>query len=534
MHLILTNDKTDWAEFTSQPIAMVQDKATQKISLTQEKNVNDAYLSQHNLVLLGRFPPLYPENLGGNEFIRAHGARFPYIVGEMANGIATAQMVINAAKVGLFACFGAAGLDVASVEKNLHHIKRELGEHVECWGSNLINSPQDPSLESALVDLYLRLGIKRVSASAYLTLSPHIVRYAATGLKRDGKGEIIRKNFVLAKLSRPEVAKHFMSPPPADMLNHLVFNKSISQSEAELAAALPIALDITVESDSAGHTDNRPLSALFTTIQQQALAMERHYAYPSAFRLGAAGGLGTPGSLAAAFALGSSYVLTGSINAASIESGLSLEAKKMLASACISDVMMAPAADMFELGVKLQVLKRGSLFALRAAKLYELYKNYSSIEAIPTLEKEKIEKEIFRASLDKIWESTQNYFIKRDPQQLIRAEKDAKHKMALLFRWYLGQSSHWAILGDSARRIDYQLWCGPAMGAFNAWVAGTFLEKLENRSVVEIGLNLLQGAAAITRMHAMRSLGVDVPNRFFNFVPRELKGHLHRVEEKFA
>ena len=28
--------------------------------------------------------------------------------------------------------------------------------------------------------------------------------------------------------------------------------------------------------------------------------------------------------------------------------------------------------------------------------------------------------------------------------------------------------------------MDYQIWCGPAM-ASNAWTAGTFLEKPENR-----------------------------------------------------
>ena len=35
---------------------------------------------------------------------------------------------------------------------------------------------------------------------------------------------------------------------------------------------------------------------------------------------------------------------------------------------------MAPAADMFEMGVKLQVLKRGTMFPMRAQKLYELYR----------------------------------------------------------------------------------------------------------------------------------------------------------------
>jgi trans-AT polyketide synthase, acyltransferase and oxidoreductase domains len=44
----------------------------------------------------------------------------------------------------------------------------------------------------------------------------------------------------------------------------------------------------------------------------------------------------------------------------------------MLSEATQTDITMAPAADMFERGVKVQVLKAGTLFALRAARLFEL------------------------------------------------------------------------------------------------------------------------------------------------------------------
>ena len=48
--------------------------------------------------------------------------------------------------------------------------------------------------------------------------------------------------------------------------------------------------------------------------------------------------------------------------------------------------------------------------------------------------------------------------------------------------------------GNTAGRAqDYQLWCGPAMGSFNAWARGSFLEAVENRTVVQIALNLLEG-----------------------------------------
>ena len=94
--------------------------------------------------------------------------------------------------------------------------------------------------------------------------------------------------------------------------------------------------------------------------------------------------------------------------------------------------------------------------------------------------------------------------------------------MALVFRWYLGQSSRWAIQGLPERRLDYQIWCGPAMGAFNAWVQGSFLEPIAQRTVVQIALNLLEGAAAITRAQQLRSYGVPVAAEAFDFRPRPL------------
>ena len=69
--------------------------------------------------------------------------------------------------------------------------------------------------------------------------------------------------------------------------------------------------------------------------------------------------------------------------------------------------------------------------------------------------------------------------------------------MALVFRWYLGLSSHWANTGEPSRTVDYQIWCGPAMAAFNEWVHGSFLQQPENRRVVTVALNILYGAAVL-------------------------------------
>ncbi len=505
------------------PLYVVRDAARSRIGVAQggktgASNGHAAY------PVIAALPALYPEWLGDRSFCDAHGVRFSYVSGEMANGIATTRMVIAMARAEMLGFFGAAGLALERVEAAVDELSRELGTGPSspAWGSNLIHSPNEPLLEAGAVDLYLRRGVRRVSASAFMGLTLPVVRYAASGLSLDPRGQIRRKHHVFAKISRPEVASPFMAPAPAEMLDALVRDGKLGRGEADLARRVAVAEDVTVEADSGGHTDNRPLTCLLPILLSLRDRMVREHGYERPLRVGAAGGLGTPASVAAAYAMGAAYVLTGSVNQSAIESGLGEEGRRMLAGASFADVTMAAAADMFELGVKLQVLKRGTMFGVRANRLYEVYSAHDAIESIAAAERARLEKEIFRMPLDAVWEETKKFWHKREPAELARAEGDPKHKMALCFRWYLGLSSRWAIAGESSRRADYQIWCGPAMGAFNDWVKGSFLEPPESRGVVQIARNLLEGAAVVTRAQQLRSYGVPVPAAAFDFRPRPL------------
>lgn len=471
--------------------------------------------------VLGTLPPLYPEWLGGRTFCEAHKVRFPYVAGEMANGIATTGMVAAMARADMLGFFGAGGLAYADVERAVRTLARELGPRPN-WGVNLIHSPSEPALESRVAELLLRCGVPRISASAFMELTPAVVWCSARGLRRGADGDIVRRTRMLAKVSRPEVAERFLSPAPASLLGPLVAQGRLTREEAELAALVPVAEDITVEADSGGHTDNRPLSVVLPSIAALRDTLCRRFGYRRPVRIGAAGGLGTPAAVAAAFALGASYVVVGSVNQTAIEAGLSDEAKAMLCDADIADVAMAPAADMFEFGVKLQVLSRGTMFAQRAGRLHAAYQAHASLEEIPAALRSSLERDVLRAPFDEIWQRTRAFWEQRDPSEITRAQADPKHRMALVFRWYLGSSSRWAITGDTSRRADYQIWCGPAMGAFNRWVAGTALAEPANRSVVQIALNLLEGAAVLTRAHQLRTYGVPLAPEAFTYTPCEL------------
>jgi PfaD family protein len=467
------------------------------------------------------YVPAYPlENLGDRSFCTDHRMKYAYVAGAMANGIGSAEIVEALGKAGMLGFFGAAGLSLPTVTQAVDRLAPQ--QEKMALGFNLIHSPNEPDLEAAVAELFLRRGIRLVEASAFLDLTLPIVRYRVMGIHTDSQGRVVTPNRVIAKISRVEVAAKFMAPPPAAMLQQLVQQGDLTPEQAELARQIPVAQDITAEADSAGHTDNRPALTLFPTIAALRNRMQQQYGYEQQLRVGAAGGIGTPAAVAAAFTMGAAYVVTGTVNQACVESGSSDTVRQMLAQAEQADTMMAPAADMFEMGIKVQVLKRGTMFPMRATKLYDLYRTYGSLEDIPAAERASLEKSLFQAPLEEIWKQTMAFFQQRDPKQLERAQRDPKHKLALVFRWYLGQSSRWANRGEANRKLDYQVWCGPAMGAFNEWTRGSFLEKPAERKVVTVALNLLYGAAVLLRTAALRCQGATLPSDCPRLTPRPL------------
>jgi trans-AT polyketide synthase, acyltransferase and oxidoreductase domains len=474
-------------------------------------NVTGSIVPSHDFTpqFLAYLPPLPPEHLGLPGFRQAHRVHYNYVTGAMANGIASTDLVCAVARAGMLGFFGAAGLSLPRIENALQTLHNALPG--QSFGANLIHSPNDQAHELATARLYLKHRLPVVEASAYLDLTPAIVAYRCKGLALGADGKVHIAQRVMAKISRPEVATRFLSPPPARLLAQCLADGDLTAEECELAKRIPMADDLTIEADSGGHTDNRPAISLFPAIQALRDRLQTQFGFVTPVRLGAAGGIATPASLAAAWAMGADYVVTGSINQACVESGSCDAVRLMLSQAEIADVTMAPAADMFEMGVKVQVLKRGTMFAMRASKLYELYRQYPSLEAIPARERDNLEKNLFKAPLEQIDRETQAYFAERDPAQNAKAKIDAKHRMALVFRWYLGQSSRWANAGIPERRLDYQIWCGPAMGAFNEWTRGTPLAEPANRKAVDVARALLTGCCHVLRRHQLAMQGLNLP-----------------------
>jgi hypothetical protein len=69
--------------------------------------------------------------------------------------------------------------------------------------------------------------------------------------------------------------------------------------------------------------------------------------------------------------------------------------------------------------------------------------------------------------------------------------------------------------------MDYQIWTGPSMGAFNHWVKATYLEGPLNRHVVDLAMHILRGCAILYRVRSLEMQGVVFPVALQRYIPTQ-------------
>ena len=435
--------------------------------------------------------------LGNPEFKKAYGLKYAYVSGSMYRGIASKELVVAMGKAGFLGFLGTGGMSSDEMRANIKSIQEELCKG-EPYGLNLLCNLYHPEVEMETVKLLMTHKITCIEAAAFMQITPALVLYRLSGLHRDHQGSVKCCHKIIAKVSRPEVAQAFMSPAPEAIVKKLIAIGQITHEQAELSKVVPMSQDICLEADSGGHTDQGVALVLLPSIQSLRKEIMRKHAYSESIRIGLAGGIGTPEAAAAAFIMGADFILTGSINQCTIEAKISDSVKNLLQEINIQDTDYAPAGDMFEIGAKVQVLKKGVSFPARANKLYMLYTHYGSLEEIPEIIRKQIEEKYFKKTFEAIWEEIRNdYMIKNRYEEFQKSEENPKSKMALTFRWYFKYSSHITFIGSEENRMDYQIHTGPALGSFNQWVKGTALENWKNRHVDKIAEKIMTETAQL-------------------------------------
>lgn len=430
--------------------------------------------------------------LGSVAFREDFGVKYAYAAGAMYQGIASAELVIRMAKAGLLAFFGAGGLPMPAVEQAIQRIRSEIPPGAP-FGMNFIAHANFPQLEEDLADLLLRHEVRVIEASAFMEVTPALVRYRARGLTREG-GKVRAANRIVAKISRPDVAAQFLSPAPERLLTRLLESGGITPDEAALLREVPMADALCVESDSGGHTDQgMPFTLIPATLKVRDAAQARFPGF-GRIHVGAGGGIGTPEAAAAVFVLGADFILTGSVNQCTVEAGTSDAVKDMLEGMNVYDTDYAPSGEMFEMGSKVQVLKKGLFFPARANKLVSLYRQHESLEEIELSLRRQIEERYFKRSFDEVFADVKASYRAAEVE---RAERQPKHRMALVFKRYFRDTTRWALAGDLEHKVDFQVHCGPALGAFNQWVAGSELASWRNRHPDLIADRLMDETASL-------------------------------------
>ncbi|MFJ5987169.1 ACP S-malonyltransferase [Lentzea sp. NPDC092896] len=436
------------------------------------------------------------QELGSATFRERHGLRFAYVAGGMYRGVSSPEMIIRLGRAGMLGFYGTGGLDPVEIERGVKEIQAAVGQDGP-YGVNFIANHDNPASEEELVDLLLRHHVRTIEASAFIQMTPALVRYRATGLRRGPGGAPICEHRVVAKVSRPEVAASFLAPPPDPVLDRLLGSGAISAEQADLARRVPMSHDVIVEADSGGHTDGGIPTVLLPSMLELRRRAEAERGYHEPICMGLAGGIGTPTAVAAAFVLGADFVVTGSINQCTVEAATSDVVKDMLQDIDVQDTEYAPAGDMFELGSRVQVLRKGVFFPARGNKLHALYSHYGSLDDLPEKTRSLLERTYFRKPLDEVWDDVAVRLRATGRAELAEhADRQPKQKMALVFRRYFGYSARIALEGRTDDKVNYQVHTGPALGSFNQWVRDTPQASWRHRHVDEVGLMLLDAAAA--------------------------------------
>src|SRR5947209_5951432 len=127
--------------------------------------------------------------LGSREFREEYRTEYAYVAGGMYRGIASPALVITMGRARLMSFFGTGGLSLAQIEQGIRQIQQALRAG-EPYGMNFLCYPEKPQLELNVVRLYLQFGIDRMEASGFTQITPALVLFRLSALKRNAAGKI--------------------------------------------------------------------------------------------------------------------------------------------------------------------------------------------------------------------------------------------------------------------------------------------------------------------------------------------------------
>ncbi|MEN8907794.1 MAG: hypothetical protein ABF289_17730 [Clostridiales bacterium] len=477
------------------PLFVLKNYKNLVVGVAEDGIITSEELETTKLICSGIIPKLLPEDLGSSRFLHRFGLKYAYVAGAMYNAISSKEMIIELAKNGYLGIYGTKDVEFDQIENDIVKIKSIIPERI--FGCNIVHNVIEEQFEMKLIKMLLKYKINILEVSSFVNITLPLAYYRIVGIKERIEGGFVIGNKIMVKVSRVEIAKNFLKPAPEKIIRELINMSLINERQAKIAKEIPMADAITLEDNE----NNITQSFSYLVDQRDELYKNSNTKYD--VFLGLTGGIGSPVIALNMFNNGADYIVTGTINQCTVESGISDKAKNSLSSCDISDVISLHFNGDFNINKKINVLKKGTLFPMRVNKLYNIYNKYKNLKNVDSSDIDKIESQIFKKSIREILNEVEIYFKKNDPNQL------NNDRLYLLIKWYLIISAKLSLEGTSNRELDYQILCSNAMGIFNYWVKGSYLENHQNRYVADIAEHMLKGTAYLQRLKLFNYFGGD-------------------------
>ena len=441
----------------------------------------------------------------GSEILRKeYGVKYAYFVGGMHKGISSKEMIVRLSNAGILGFYGASGLPLEKVKCDLQFIIQSLSPG-QTFGVNIKHQIHSPSRDENLIPLLLEKSVRAVELSGYTRITWPLVQYRYNSSSKYNDQWIV-PNKVVVKASSPEIVELFMSPAPGAVIDQLLSSGKLTEEEAEIARVYPMCDDVCIETDSALNTESDSLMTLFPIIRSIRDQLEKCSSTGKRIRVGVAGGIGSPEAVASSFLMGADFILTGSINQCSVEAGTSDTVKNILQSAKVQDIGYAPSEELFEMGARNRVMRRGIFFSSRATKLFNNYKQLDSLDKMDSSFLNELETHYFNCDINKL----SHDLISQAETEGQAYERNSKQAIAHLIRSYMKRGDELAIRGDISEKSNYRVVTSPAIGAFNEYVKGSDLQGWRHRHVDAIAVRLMNdGAVALKKRLQQYLMGVS-------------------------
>lgn len=428
--------------------------------------------------------------IGSEEFKKDYDVDFAYAVGGMCKGISSVAMIKKLSDSRILGFLG-------SYKLKLDEAKELIDQALSCMehhriGVNVTYDALNLENHIEVMDYIIKKDIRNLEVSEYRMIDLSIVKYRLKSLSIDKDSKFVVPHKILAKVSSREMAEKFCSPAPEELVQILYQNNEITEFEAKYAKYLPMCDDLCIEY----YTQGQSALGYIQTMKEMSRSLYEKYKLFQCPRVGFAGGIGNPQTVAVSFLLGADFVVTGSMNQCSVEASTSDIVKDNLQSLDDTDFTYAVVSDLFEFEEKKSIVKKGSLYHIRASRLYEVYNRYDSIEEIPTDLKKLIEEKYFQRSFETIYSDIyENLTIENKKL----SKEQPKYKMALIIRYFLDKCFQDALDGRMEGKINYQIISSNAIVQFNNWVKNTELYDWKSRHIDVISKKIMtEGEQCLT------------------------------------